>query len=61
MDKQTFKELERGDIVKRKGGSTSYVVNANYGNRVTAVNTVDMTNPDEWELVLKASYEKLCR
>ena len=61
MDKQTFKELERGDIVKRKGGSTSYVVNANYGNRVTAVNTVDMTNPDEWELVLKASYKKLCR
>jgi len=48
--------LERGDIVKNQSNDKTYVVTANYGERVTAVATVDMTNPDEWELVLKANH-----
>jgi hypothetical protein len=27
-------------------------VTGNYGDRVTAVRTVEMTNPDEWDLVI---------
>lgn len=47
-----FKKLDRGDIVRHKiFNEVNYVVDANYGNRVTAVATVDITNPEEWELV----------
>jgi hypothetical protein len=44
-------QLQPGDIVRGNGSSQSYVVTANYGSRVTAVRTVDLTNPNEWDLV----------
>lgn len=53
-----FDKLKRGDIVKHKGnGANSYVVTANYGNRVTLVSTKDMTNLSEW-MVMKRKYNK---
>jgi hypothetical protein len=48
---EAFKLLKRGSIVRPVGGGQSYVVEANYGDRVTAVRTVELTNPDEWEIV----------
>lgn len=54
MTKEQFQALERGDILRNKSSKSSYVVDANYGNRVSAVKTVDITNPDEWELVQRA-------
>ena len=56
--KEQMKYLERGDIVKHVNNSQTFVVTGNYGGRVTAVATVDITNPAEWELVLKARDEK---
>ena len=53
MNQNIFDKLDRGDTVKHKNGTRLFVVTANYGSRVTAVATVDITNPDEWELVLK--------
>ena len=44
-------ELKVGDIIRHVGGSEAYVVTAHYGARVTAVRTVDVTNPNEWVLV----------
>ena len=47
-----IKDLNRGDIVRhRSRNETSYVVNAVYGERATAITTADMTNPDEWEVM----------
>ena len=47
-----IKDLKRGDIVRhRSRNGTSYVVNAVYGERATAITTADMTNPDEWEVM----------
>jgi predicted transcriptional regulator YheO len=40
------------DYVRQSDQSESYIVNSNYGNRVTAVDTKDVTNADEW-LVLR--------
>jgi hypothetical protein len=40
--------LKTGDIVRHKSGGTPYVVIANYGSRVTAVATMDITNEIEW-------------
>ncbi len=58
MTKEDLKNLNTGDIVKHKSINEPIVVTANYGRRVTAVQTHDLTNPDEWELVLKANYKK---
>ncbi len=51
MTKKEFKNLKRGDIVKHVFVNLSCVVLTNYGDRVTAVRNVDMTNPSEWEIV----------
>ena len=58
MDRETFQKLDRGDIVRHKATdhATSYIVVANYGNHVTAVNTMNITNPAEWDLIYKAAY-----
>jgi len=52
MTKEEFSALRPGDTVRGKlPTSLPYIVTANYGDRVTAVRSADMTNPDEWELV----------
>lgn len=48
---ENIKNLQAGSIVRHKNGSVSYVVTANYGNRATAVRTIDITNPSEWEIL----------
>lgn len=57
MTTEEMKHLERGDIVKHALDSRTFIVTGNYGGRVTAVATVDITNPPEWEVVLKADWQ----
>lgn len=57
MTKEQFKKLNRGDLIKGAYTGNEYIVMANYGGRVTAVNTVDLTNHVEWRLVAKASFD----
>jgi hypothetical protein len=55
MTYQELGELGPGDIIGHASGDgISYIVTANYGDRVTAVRTVDITNPGEWMIVRKA-------
>ena len=58
MNKDVFRQLARGDIIRHKLNGESHIVTGNYGNRITAVRTVDMTNPDEWDLILLATWFK---
>lgn len=51
MTKEEFASLKVGDIVRGKLSQQAFVVTAHYGSRVTAVQTVDLTSPSEWELV----------
>lgn len=53
MTEEEFKKLDTGDIVRLHHDGASYVVTFNYGGHVTAVRTMDMTNPREWQLVSK--------
>jgi len=53
MRKSEMKHLSPGDIVKHAMSLETYVVLANYGDRVTAVKSVDITNSSEWELCSK--------
>lgn len=48
-----LKLLRIGDIISHVHSSGVYVVTANYGDRVTAVKTVDVTNPYEWNITSK--------
>lgn len=41
-------DLQPGDLIRHKAGDRALVVTANYGSRVTAVCTFDVTNPSEW-------------
>jgi hypothetical protein len=51
MTSEEFSALTPGQIVKSAFNGLAYIVTGNYGDRVTAVRTVDLTNPDEWTLV----------
>ena len=53
MATDEFAHLDQGDVVRHRGESGLFVVMTNYGGRVTAVCTVDMTAPEEWILVEK--------
>ena len=56
MTSEEFASLNVGDIVSGKASQQSYVVTANYGGRVTAVISTDLTNPSEWDLVSKVNH-----
>lgn len=58
MTEDEFKNLQRGDLVRHETRCEVYQVTANYGNRVTAVRTIDMTNPSEWRLVAKVRWDE---
>ena len=48
MTSQQFESLTTGDLVRKRGAVNAYMVSANYRTSVTAVRTVDITNPSEW-------------
>lgn len=58
MTDEQLKALGPGDIIKHKSGAPDGImVTRNYGDRVTAVKTFDITNPYEWILVAVSKYE----
>jgi len=48
-------QLTAGVIVRHVSGHDGWVVTSNYGVRVTAVSTRDITNPSEWVIVENTS------
>lgn len=50
MNSVQLKKLKKGDIVRHLGTGDSYVVDANYGDFVTGMRTVNISNPSEWML-----------
>ena len=58
MTKDELKNLKEGDVIASMFDGKVYMVTGNYGDRATAVRTVDVTNPAEWELRLKAIHER---
>lgn len=51
MTKDEMRALREGDIVRGKSSGMAFIITGNYGERLTAVRSVDITNPDEWEKV----------
>lgn len=52
-----MRDLRQGDVIYHRSDRTrTYVVHANYGNRVTAVCVADVTNASEREVAARAEY-----
>lgn len=58
MTEKQFRQLKEGDVVRNKSSLDGYIVMGNFGDRVTAVRIADLTNPSEWELLMKAEHKK---
>jgi hypothetical protein len=50
-----MKNLQPGDIVQSEQDGIAYIVTDNYGDRVTAIRSIDITNPVEWNLICKTN------
>lgn len=48
VDLEAVPQLKTGDIIRSRLTGEGYVVTGQYGDRATAVKTVDVTNPGEW-------------
>lgn len=51
MKMKELRGLKPGDLIRHKHSGDAVIVHANYGARVTAVRTFDVTNPFEWDRV----------
>jgi len=58
MTEKELRNLQAGDIVRSKSGSEGYIITGSYGNRAIGVRTIDITNPSEWDLVIKVTSEQ---
>ena len=56
MTPDQFAALERGDIVRNGRQARSWLVAANNGDHVALIDYRHASNPEEWELVLKAAH-----
>lgn len=58
MDKEQFDELERGDMIRQKDGHRAYeIIHRIAPGRYVAIDTMEATNPAEWELAAHVSYK----
>lgn len=53
MTKEEMEALKVGDIIRSIYNRIPYVVTGNYSGHVTAVNSVNMVRPPEWEVIKK--------
>lgn len=56
MTEKEFNDLTIGDIVRHKTGADGYVITSSNGRNITAVRTIDIANPIEWDLILKSNH-----
>jgi major membrane immunogen (membrane-anchored lipoprotein) len=56
MEREALDNLQVGDLIRHASDGQAYVVMGNFGNHVTAARVMDVTNPDEWEVVSTADH-----
>ena len=53
MTEEELRALRPGDVVAHRRDGQQFQVLGNFGGRVTAVDLADITNPNEWEVVVR--------
>jgi hypothetical protein len=56
MTEEELRQLQVGDIVRHASAGDAYIVTGNYGDHVTAVRSVDITNAIEWVYLSEANH-----
>lgn len=52
MTKNEFERLQPGQIIQnKKDNKWSFIVHQNFGDRLTAVRTIEVRDPENWETV----------
>lgn len=59
MTNEEFHKLQGGDVVRGLVSGLAFLVTDNFGDRVTAIRTVDIANPLEWVLVQKSAQQSV--
>ena len=59
MEASIFNNLRRGDVVRYRRSEQSYIVQGNFGTHVIATDAVNISNPEEWNLILKANQNRI--
>lgn len=51
MTKNQFEQLQPGQIIQhKKNNEWAFIVHQNFGERVTAVRTIEIRDPENWEV-----------
>lgn len=58
MTKNEFRRLQSGQIIQhKKDNKWAFIVHQNFGERLTAVRTIEVRDPENWEIVTKVTVE----
>lgn len=59
MTKTEFERLQPGQIIQhKKDNKWVFIVHQNFGERLTAVRTIEVRDPENWDMVTKVQVEK---
>lgn len=59
MTKNEFERLKPGQIIQsKKDNQWAFVVHQNFGDRLTAVRTIEVRDPENWEAVTQVKMEE---
>jgi len=59
VTKNEFERLQPGQIIQnKKDNKWSFIVHQNFGERLTAVRTIEVRDPENWDIVTKIQMEK---
>lgn len=59
MTTQEMRLLKCGDVLRHRGNGRRYIVVGNSGGRATAIDAADITNPNEWDIVVKSNPKRV--
>ena len=58
MTKNEFERLQPGQLIQhKKDNKWAFIVHQNFGERLTAVRTIEVHVPENWDVVTKVQIE----
>lgn len=59
MTKNEFERLQPGQMIQyKKDNKWAFIVHQNFGERITVVRTMEIRDPENWEIVTKVQVEE---
>lgn len=59
MTKNEFERLQPGQIIQsKKDNKWAFIVHQNFGERLTAVRSIEVRDPENWDVITKVKIEE---